>query len=60
MNTNYDYDNAGRLLDLEHLDPAQQALEFLTYTYDATGNRISMNRPSVPLPLPEPVSKGKP
>jgi hypothetical protein len=27
---------------LEHLNPAQQVLESLAYTYDANGNRISM------------------
>jgi YD repeat-containing protein len=45
-----------RLLNLEHLNPAQQVLESLTYTYDANGNRISMGRPSVPLPLPQSAS----
>ncbi|MEW6584404.1 MAG: RHS repeat-associated core domain-containing protein [Nitrospirota bacterium] len=56
VTTNYDYDNASRLLNLEHLNPAQQVLESLTYAYDANGNRISMNRPSLPSPLPQSVS----
>ncbi|MEW6584409.1 MAG: RHS repeat-associated core domain-containing protein [Nitrospirota bacterium] len=56
VTTNYDYDNASRLLNLEHLNPDQQVLESLTYTYDANGNRISMNRPSVTLPLPQSAS----
>jgi RHS repeat-associated protein len=56
VTTNYDYDNASRLLNLEHLNPAQQLLDSLTYTYDANGNRISMNIPSVTLPLPNPAS----
>jgi RHS repeat-associated protein len=54
--TNYTYDNASRLLNLEHLNPAQQVLESLTYTYDANGNRISMNRASVTPPWPQPIS----
>jgi RHS repeat-associated protein len=56
VTTNYSYDNASRLLNVGHLNPAQQVLESLTYTYDANGNRISMNRPSVALPLPNQVS----
>jgi YD repeat-containing protein len=56
VTTNYDYDNASRLLNLEHLNPAQQVIESLTYTYDANGNRISMTRPSITLPLPNPAS----
>ncbi len=56
VTTNYNYDNASRLLNLEHLDPAQQVLESLTYGYDANGNRISMDRLSVTLPLPQPAS----
>jgi RHS repeat-associated protein len=56
VTTNYTYDNASRLLNLEHLNPAQQVLESFTYTYDANGNRISMNRASVTPPLPQPAS----
>ena len=51
VTTNYSYDNGSRLLNIQDLTPAQQVLESLTYTYDAAGNRISMNRPSVTLPL---------
>lgn len=56
VSTNYTYDNASRLLNMAHKNPANQIFEALTYTYDANGNRTSMNRPSVPLPLPQPVS----
>jgi YD repeat-containing protein len=52
MQTTYNFDNANRLLNLEHLNPLNQILESLNYTYDANGNRTSMNRPSVTLPLP--------
>lgn len=54
--TTYGFDNANRLLNLEHLNPLNQVLESIGYTYDANGNRISMNRPSVNLPLPNPAS----
>ena len=56
VTTNYSYDNGSRLLNLEHKNPVNQILESLTYTYDANGNRISMNRPSVSLPLPNAVT----
>lgn len=56
ISTNYSYDNASRLLNLEHLNPAQQVLESLSYGYDANGNRISMNRPSVTFPSPNQAS----
>ncbi len=56
VTTNYTYDNASRLLNIEHLNPAQQVLESLSYGYDANGNRINMNRPSVTLPLPNQAS----
>src|SRR4030066_256017 len=55
VTTNYAYDNSSRLLNLEHLNPVNQVLESLTYTVDATGNRTSMNRQSVNLPLPNPA-----
>ena len=54
--TIYGFDNASRLLTLDHLNPLNQPLESLTYTYDANGNRTTMNRPSVTLPLPNPAS----
>lgn len=56
VTSNYSYDNASHLLNLEHKNPVNQVLESLTYTYDAVGNRINMNRPSVSLPLPQPAS----
>jgi YD repeat-containing protein len=54
--TNYDYDNAGHLLDFQLMNPAQQVLDSIGYTYDAVGNRMSMNRQSGNLPLPNAVS----
>jgi len=56
VTTNYSYDNSSRLLTLDHLNPLNQTLESLTYTYDAVGNRIGMNRPTVTLPLPNQAS----
>ena len=56
VTTNYTYDNSSRLLNLQHMNSLNQVLESLTYTYDATGNRISMNRPSVSLPFPNQVT----
>ena len=56
VTTNYTYDNANRLVTLNHLNPGNQVLESLTYTYDANGNRTSMDRPSVNLPRPDPAS----
>ncbi len=50
VTTNYSYDNASRLLNLQHLNPVNQVLESLGYTYDANGNRTSMNRQAVNLP----------
>jgi len=43
-------------MNLENLNPVNQVLESLAYTYDANGNRTSMNRPSVNLPFREPVT----
>jgi len=56
MVTNYAYDNANRLLDLKHLNPVNQILESLNYTYDQNGNRTAMNRANVPVKLPDPAS----
>jgi RHS repeat-associated protein len=56
VTTNYTYDNGNNLLELKHLSPLSSVLEALSYSYDANGNRISMSRPSVSLPLPQPVS----
>ena len=42
-NTNYSYDNASRLTRILHQGPTT-AIEDLTYTYDAAGNRISVTR----------------
>jgi RHS repeat-associated protein len=54
--TNYNYDSASRLLNLEHLNPLNKILESLNYSYDENGNRTSMNRPNVPVKLPDPAS----
>ena len=54
--TAYGFDTANRLLNLKHLNSLNVELEVLNYLYDANGNRISMNRPTVTLPLPNPVS----
>jgi YD repeat-containing protein len=54
--TTYGFDNANRLLNLEHLNSLNQILETIGYTYDGNGNRVNMNRPSVTLPLPNPAS----
>ncbi len=51
VKTNYTYDNASHLLEMKHLSPLSSVLEALNYGYDATGNRTSMNRQSVTLPL---------
>jgi RHS repeat-associated protein len=56
VTSDYTYDNASRLLNLEHLNPAQAILESLSYTYDPNGNRTSMDRPAVNLPSPNPVN----
>lgn len=40
---------------IQHLQGAN-ILENLSYTFDENGNRLSMNRPSVTLPSPNPVS----
>ncbi|HAM50579.1 MAG TPA: hypothetical protein DCP92_07725 [Nitrospiraceae bacterium] len=52
----YTFDNGSRLLNLQHLGPLTQVLESLSYTYDANGNRLSMNRSPLPLPLPQAAS----
>ncbi len=56
VTTNYTYDNASRFLNLDHLNPMNQVLESLSYTYDANGNRTSMQRINTPVKLPEPAS----
>ena len=56
VKTNYTYDNASRLLNLEHLNPAQAILESLSYVYDPNGNRTSTNRQAINLPLPNTVT----
>lgn len=53
---NYSYDNLSNLLNLQHLNPLQTVLESIGYTYDPVGNRLSMDRPSVNLPRPNPAS----
>jgi YD repeat-containing protein len=37
---------------MKHLSPLNQVIETLNYQYDVNGNRMSMNRQSVSLPLP--------
>lgn len=56
VTTNYGYDNASNLLDLQHLNPSNQILESLDYTYDENSNRTDMNRLNVPVKLPDPKS----
>ena len=52
VTTSYGYDNGSHLLNLQHKDPASQVLESLTYVYDQTGDRTSMDRQNVNLPRP--------
>ena len=54
--TIYGFDNASRLLEMKHLNSLSQILEQVNYGYDANGNRTNMNRPSVNLPTPNPVT----
>jgi RHS repeat-associated protein len=54
--TIYGFDNASRLLEMKHLNSVSQILEQVNYGYDANGNRTSMNRPSVTLPMPNQAS----
>jgi RHS repeat-associated protein len=54
--TIYGFDNASRLLEMKHLNSLSQILEQVNYGYDANGNRTSMNRPSVTLPMPNQAS----
>lgn len=56
VTTNYSYDNARRLLNVEHLNPLNSLLEKISYAYDANGNRTGMNRLNVPAKLPNPAS----
>ena len=56
ITTNYTYDNSSRILTLQHLNPLNAVLEAFSYTYDARGNRINMDRQNVSLPQRAPVS----
>ena len=56
VKTNYTYDNASRLLNIEHLSPLSSVLDALSYVYDPNGNRTSMSRQAVNLPLPNTVT----
>jgi RHS repeat-associated protein len=56
VTTNYTYDNSSRLLNLQHLNPLNQILESLSYTYDENGSRTMMNRANIPVKLPDPKS----
>lgn len=42
--TTYTYDETSRVQNLQHLDPLNKVLESIGYTYDANGNRTSMDR----------------
>ncbi len=42
--TSYTYDNASRLTNIRHQGPGATMIEELTYTYDAAGNRLTVNR----------------
>ncbi|MBI3595606.1 MAG: RHS repeat protein [Nitrospirae bacterium] len=52
--TNYFYDNASRLIEILHQGPSG-IIEDLFYTYDAAGNRISFDRTSSQVNLPQEV-----
>ena len=55
--TMYNYDQASRLLQIEHLSAStQELIERLTYTYDAAGNRISFSRTGPQADLPQAVT----
>ncbi len=54
--TSYNYDNGSHLLNMQHKDQVNRALEALTYTFDQIGNRISMDRKNVTLPRPGAVT----
>ncbi|MBI4690151.1 MAG: RHS repeat protein [Nitrospirae bacterium] len=56
ITTNYSYDNASHLLNIESLNPLNAILEKIGYSYDANGNRMSMDRQNVSVKLPSPVS----
>jgi YD repeat-containing protein len=50
ITSNFTYDDASRLTNLDHKNALNVILESLGYTYDATGNRIGMDRQNVSLP----------
>lgn len=50
--TNYSYDVAGRLLEINYVK-GSTPVEKLSYTYDGAGNRISFNRTTSMVLLPE-------
>ena len=52
--TTYNHDNTGNLLTLEYLNPLNQILESISYTYDENRNRTSMQRANTPVKLPDP------
>ena len=56
VTSSFAYDDASRLTDLQHVNPLNSVLESLGYTYDANGNRISMDRQNVTLPRPASAS----
>lgn len=43
VTTNYSYDNASRLLNLEHLNPLNQILETLSYAYDVADSWVFLS-----------------
>lgn len=56
ITTNYSYDNGSNLMEMKHLNPLNAILEKISYSYDANGNRTSMDRLNVAPKLPNPVS----
>ncbi|MBI5674311.1 MAG: hypothetical protein HZC48_00585 [Nitrospirae bacterium] len=55
LTNNYSHDNANRLTEIKH-QLRDTVIEDVLYGYDLNGNRLSMSRPSVTLPMPSSVS----
>jgi len=56
ITTNYNYDTGSHLLNIESLNPLNAILEKISYSYDANGNRTSMDRLNASVKLPAPAS----